>query len=97
MTDSTKRTKGRLGALGVVGAIGLVVACCAAGPIIIGVIVGAGVGGLIGGLGGALLAAAVAGAFVLIGRARSRRGVRGPAGCRASRERGPSIRNRGGV
>ena len=90
MTDSTNtRAKGRLGALGAVAATGLVVACCAAGPLIIGLVVGAGVGGLIGGLGGALLVGALVAAVVLIARARSRRGVCGPDGCREPREAGP--------
>lgn len=97
MTDSTTRTRGWLGALGAVGAAGLVVACCAAGPLILGVVVGAGVGGLVGGLGGALLVGALVAAAVLIARARGRRGACGPDGCRAPRDRGPSVPGRDGA
>ncbi len=98
MTDSadTRRT-GRLGALGAVAATGLVVACCAAGPLIISLVVGAGVGGLIGGLGGALVVGALVAAVVLIARARRRRGACGPDRCRAAGDRGPSVSGQDGV
>lgn len=97
MKDSKTTANGRWGALGAVAASGLVVACCAAGPLIVGVIAGAGVGGLIGGLGGALLVAAVVATVVLVARARSRRGVCGPDGCRVALERGTTVPGQDGA
>lgn len=97
MTDRTTTTKGRLGALGAVGVAAVAVVCCAAGPLIVGVVAGAGVGGLIGGLGGALLVGALVAAAVLVTRSRGRRGACGPDGCRAPRDRGPSVSGQDGA